>query len=338
MRSFKKLNLFVFFLLTIFTAAPASASIVWDGQTGFWSDASLWDKGFVPNDTEDIKITNPASTVTVNSNVGNYSIGTINIASGPDNDNAAALEIVNGGYLGAYKELRIGNASATSNGDIGYLLQTGGDVFTGDSGKIIVGYKTDGMGYYTISGGSLTGNGTLFVGGSGSDGATGTFTVSGADSVINMRKMYVGAKDSKGAYPGTANIEFLIGSDGVSPIRMSDSIYIDPAASEDSVANLLVALTAAPPLGDIVLFEDTGGGSINGRFDSVNGADAVEGALVALSFANINYLYNLTYMYDAAGDGNFNDIALSAMTLAIPEPATVFILALGGLFSVIRRR
>jgi hypothetical protein len=275
--------------------------------------------------------------VIINSNAGDYTIANISIASGPDNDNAAALEIVNGGYLGTYKELRIGTSSATSNGSIGYLIQTGGDVFTNDSGKIIVGYKSSGVGYYIMSGGSLTGDGTLFVGGSGSAGATGTFTVVGSDPVIDLKKMYIGAKDSKGNYPGTANIEFLIGSDGVSPIRISDSIYIDPAASEDSVTNLLVSLTAAPPLGDIVLFEDTGGGSINGRFDSVNGTDAVEGALVALSFGNINYLYNLTYLYDAAGDGNFNDIALSALALPIPEPATVFILALGGFLSFIRR-
>lgn len=329
-----KLNLFVVLLLTALSVNDALASIVWVGPSGSWSDSALWDKGFVPDNTEEIKIINPVTTVTINSNVGDYSTGTISVASGPDNDNASILEIIDGGYLGAYKELRIGSASASGNGGIGYLFQTGGDLSSGSAGKIIVGYKSPGVGYYTMSGGSLTGDGTLFVGGSGSAGATGTFTIVGSDPVINMRKMYVGTKNSTGEYAGTGNIEFLIGDDGVSPIRMSDSIYIDPVNDESSITNLLVSLTAAPPSGDIVLLEDTGSGNIIGRFDFINGIDAAEGALVALSFGDINYFYNLTYLYDAAGDGNLNDIALA---LTIPEPAAVMILALGGLLSLIKK-
>lgn len=339
MRTNLKISLFMAFLLLAFSVNSAFATIVWVGPSGSWSDSSLWNTEIVPNDTEDIKITNPATTVTIDSDVGNYSIGNINIASGPDNDNAATLEITDGGYLGAYKELRIGTASATSNGYIGYLLQTGGDVSTSSTGKIEVGYKSGGTGYYTINGGSLTGDGTLFVGGAGDDDATGTFTAAGSDPVINMRKMYVGAKDSSGVYPGTGNIEFQVGADGVSPIQISDSIYIDPAGSDDSITNLLVSLTAAPPLSDIVLIEDTGGGTIKGRFDSINSVAAIEGASVALSFGKTNYLYNLSYLYDAAGDGNRNDIALSLTSvLTIPEPATVAMLALGGLLSLIKRR
>jgi len=333
-----KLNLFVVFLLTALIVSNAFATIVWTGPSGSWADSALWDKTIVPNDTEDIKITKPATTCIINSNAGNYSIGTINIASGPDNANAATLEMTAGGYLGAYKEMRIGNATATGNGTIGYLFQDGGDISTGSAGKMIVGYKSGGVGYYTMSDGSLTGDGMLFVGGSGSDGATGTFTVVGTDPVISLNKMYVGAKDSKGTYAGTGNIEFQVGASGVSPIQISDSIYLDPVDSETSVANLLVQLTAAPPAGDIVLLEDTGGGNIYGKFDSVNGIAALEGAAVTLNFGGINYCYNLTYLYDAAGNGNFNDIALSALALTIPEPATVVLLALGGLLSIVRKR
>ena len=309
----------------------ASATIVWLGTSGSWSDSALWDKGFVPNNTEDIKVITPASVCTINTNVGNYPGAKIVIASGPDNANAATLKIETGGYLGAAKELAIGSAGSTSSGNIGYLIQTGGELVAVSTGKIEVGYKTSGTGYYTMSGGSLTGDGTLFIGGAGAPGASGTFTVIGTDPIINIRKIYVGVKDSTGAYPGTANIAFQVGADGVSPIR-TQNLYIDPMNNSASITNLLVNLTAAPPAGDILLFERIGDGVIHGQFDFINDLAATEGSSITLSYGGLNYLYNLTYLYDAAGDGNHNDIAL----LAVPEPATVAFLALGGLLSVIK--
>jgi hypothetical protein len=326
-----KLKISAALLLTVFMLSNASATIFWTGTTGSWSDPGLWDKGFVPDDIEAVKIVKPA-TVIIDSDVGNYSMANISIAGGEDNADAAILNIVDGGYLGAAKELRVGDASATVNGDIGYLFQTGGELSSGSAGKIIVGYKSPGVGNYTISGGSLTGDGTLFVGGSGEAGAEGTLTVVGSDPVISMRKMYVGAKDSKGTYPGIGTIAFEVGSDGVSPIQMYDSIYLDPGNDAASIANLVVTLTAAPPAADIVLLEDTGGGSIYGKFDFVNGVDAIEGAAVVLNYGNTNYFYDLTYLYDAANDGNTNDIALLINNVvSIPEPATIVLIAFSSL-------
>jgi hypothetical protein len=309
---------------------------VWTGQTGSWTNSALWDKGFVPNGTEDIKLTKPGTVCTVNTNVGDYAGSKIVIASGPDNARAATLKVEDGGYLGAAKELVIGSAGSTSNGNIGYLLQTGGEISSVSTGKIEVGYNTSGTGYYTMSGGSLTGSGTLFVGGAGAAGSSGTFTVVGTDPVINMRKIYVGVKDSTGTYPGTGNIDFEVGANGVSPIRMSASIYLDPMNDNASVANLIVNLTAAPPTGNILLFENTGISDVHGKFDFVNGIAATEGTSLTLSYGGLSYLYNLTYLYDAAGDGYNNDIALLATTLSIPEPATVAFLALGSLLSAIK--
>jgi ACR3 family arsenite efflux pump ArsB len=51
----------IIFLLTALMAGNASASIVWTGQTGSWTNSALWDKGFVPNGTEDIKLTKPGT-------------------------------------------------------------------------------------------------------------------------------------------------------------------------------------------------------------------------------------------------------------------------------------
>jgi hypothetical protein len=326
---FKSLTIF---LLTALFVCNVSATIVWTGPTGFWADAALWDKGFVPNGLEDIKFTKPATVCTINTDAGDYLGSKIIVVSGPDIAHAAALKIEEGGYLGAAKELVIGSAGSTASGNIGYLLQTGGELSSVSTGKIEIGYKTFGQGYYTMTGGSLTGDGTLFVGGAGAAGASGTFTVVGTDPVINMRKIYVGAKDSTGAYAGTGTIDFEVGASGVSPIRMSSSIYLDPMNNEDSIANLIVNLTAAPPTGDILLLENTGSSNIHGKFDFVNGIAAAQGTSITLNYGGINYLYNLTYLFDAAGDGYRNDIAL----MAIPEPATMAFLALGGLFSIIK--
>ena len=325
------LKLFIACLLAVFCAGNAYATIVWNSQTGYWANPALWDKGFVPNDFEDIKITRPAAICTVNSNVGNYSIAKIYLASGPDNANAATLKITDGGYLGADRELMIGSAGATGSGNIGYLIQTGGQLSTGSAGKIEVGYKTGGVGYYTMSGGSLTGDGCLFVGGAGANGAAGTFTVIGDDPFISLAKIYIGAKDSKGTYAGTGTVAFVVGAGGVSPIH-AQSVYIDPMNNCASAANLLVTLSAAPPAGNIVLFDNTGCSPVFGKFDLINGIAAVEGASVTLGYGGVNHLYNLTYLYDAAGNGHTNDIAL----MTIPEPATIALLALG-LLSVVKR-
>jgi hypothetical protein len=333
MRINLKFKSLILFLLTAFFVGNASATIIWTGQTGSWTNSVLWDKGFVPNGLEDIKFTKPATVCTVNTNVGDLTGPKIIIASGPDNAHAATLKIEAGGYLGTSGELAIGSAGATANGNTGYFLQTGGYVSDVGTGKIEVGYKTSGTGYYIMSGGSLTGDGTLYIGGAGATGASGTFTVVGTDPVIDIRKIYIGVKDSTGAYPGTANIDFEVGAKGVSPIR-TQCIYIDPLNNAASVTNLIVNLTAAPPAGNILLLERTGAGDMHGKFDFINGIAANEGTSVTLKYGGTNYLYNLTYLFDAAGDGNHNDIAL----LAIPEPATLALLALGGLLSAMKSK
>ncbi|MBN1788014.1 MAG: hypothetical protein JW806_06425 [Sedimentisphaerales bacterium] len=329
-----KLNVSVVLFVITSITLNASASIFFTGQTGSWSDPNMWDKGFLPDDTEAVKIVAPASLCTIDSDIGIYSIAKISVASGPDSTAAAVLNLAEGGRIGIASELRIGDASATANGDIGYFLQTGGRLYTTINGKIIVGYKENGIGNYTISSGSLTGQGTLFVGGSGEDGAEGTLTVTGRDPLIAMRKMYVGAKNSQGQYPGIGTLAFEVGSQGVSPIKIAESIYLDPDGSQNdaSVANLVVTLTEKPIMQDIVLLEDTSGGNIYGRFSFVNGEQAAEGASVVLNYENANYHYTLTYAYDAEEDGNANDIALitKGVTL-IPEPATMILMAISSL-------
>ena len=111
-----------------------------------------------------------------------------------------------------------------------------------------------------------------------------------------------------GAKAASGTLEFRIGSDGVSPVEISGSIYIDPAGA-GSTANLLVSATAAPPTADIVLIRNTGGGSVTGTFDTVQDANGTragtEGAPVILSYGGTDYNYRLTYKYSDSKSGSY---------------------------------
>jgi hypothetical protein len=248
------------------------------------------------------------------------------------------MEIVAGGSIGM-KEMRIGAGGATGSTTVtGYLDHTGGTLNVYGDGDIYIGRQGNaagkiGVGYYTISGGTIvcdattTTKGGLYVGGAsgteGQIGSIGTFTVVGDDASITMKKLYVGAQTV--TRYGTGTLEFKIDVSGVSPIRLTDasSIILDQAGA-NSTANLVVSLLAAPPSGVILLVENTNTGAVSGTFDTLNGGSAAEGASVVLG----GNTYTLTYQGGVGG----NDIVL------IPEPATMVLLGLGSLIAIRRRR
>jgi hypothetical protein len=320
----KRLGLVI--LLSGIIASSTFASIVWNGPTGSWSDPSGWDKGIVPDDTEEIKITTDGTVCTVDSDIGiQYVNQRITAASGPS---GATLEIVSGGKLEALKDLRSGGAGATSAGSLGYINQTGGQLIVKDFtvGRYASG-KPTGEGYYTISGGSLayTSTGRLFVG-AGSNGGycEGMVTVVGSNASIIMKELYVGSED--GIKAGKGTLEFQIDSGGVSPITVENA-YLD-LAGDNSTTALVLSLINAPPSGNILLVENIGTAAVSGIFDSLDGGSAAEGAAVTLSYGGTDYLYTLTY----AGGVGGNDIML------IPEPATLLLFGLGSLIAIRRRK
>jgi hypothetical protein len=200
----------------------------------------------------------------------------------------------------------------------GYVQQTGGLVRLtegNDTAKLGVGDQAGSDGYYAISGGTLTysgAGGDLLI---GARGGQGTFTVVGIEPTIAMNNLYVG--NQAGA---SGTLEFQIGAAGVSAISLAGAAYLDPEGAQTTAALVLSLIDAPPVEQDILLIA----GTIQGTFDTVNGAPATEGASVALNFAGSDYLYTLTY-----ADG----VALQW----VPEPATLVLFGLGGLIAAVRR-
>jgi hypothetical protein len=317
-----KLKLLIIVLLVSGMAGNVFATKYAD-MTGNWAAPGIWSDGIVPiDDGNEVKIGSADNlTVTVNTNVGNYTTTKIDMARG-------CTLSVTGGYIGNGRELHVGDAGMSGSGtDVGYLTQTGGTVDI--TGKLQIGYKAGGNGTYTISGGSLTGSGKMYVACSSADGSIGKFKVVGNATSISLGGNLYVANDSASSSgnTGTATIEFELAADGnVSPIQVAATI-IDSQNEAAAVANLVVTATGAAPAGDLLLIENTGTDAVVGKFDTINGVAAAEGALVTIGSTD----YRLTYLYASQNTEIHNDIAL-----LIPEPAAIALLSLG--MFIIRRK
>ncbi|MDD5011208.1 MAG: PEP-CTERM sorting domain-containing protein [Phycisphaerae bacterium] len=293
-----------------------------------------------------IWIDGPDSVCTVDTVVGGWSQittpGTKIIVSG-----GATMNVVDGADLTGFGSIRVGDIRISPNA--AYLNQTGGRIFLtrqADFGTLGIGdaSKNPGGGMlpgaaYTISGGTLTYDadnssiGHLVL---GARNGYGQMTIVGAAPVINMKNLYIaGDYDSTAGAPynyGTGILEYQIGADGVSPIVLNGTAHIDlgdadadgQRLGETTTADLILTLTAAPPLGDILLIDCTT--TIQGTFDTVtgdmNGGKAEQGDRIKLTWGGNDYYYNLTY----AGGTDGMDLVL-----VIPEPATLLLLAFGAL-------
>jgi hypothetical protein len=282
-----------------------AASHYWNHQVGNWAEPNKWSGEGMPNGNSEVLIRYADSRCILDSNAGDWPVAQRLRVYGQAN-----LEIVDGASLLGISWMRAG----TSEGPA-CVKQTGGLVrLKGgrDNSKLTIGYEDGSQGSkYIISGGTITfldADAYLIVGYRGGEG---TLTVIGTDPKIEMRKLYVGGDLVEKA--GAGNLEFKIASDGVSPVRLSDSIHID-REGEASTANLIVNAIAEPPKADIVLVEDKGYGGIEGSFDMITDARgtraATEGTNVVLKHGDTEYHYKLTYRYDASKDGNTNDIGL----------------------------
>lgn len=296
-------------ILSVCLASGAAfASNDWTNAVGNWTQADVWSLGHLPTVDEEVKVRGADAVCTLNSSTANWGVGQrIRVYEG------ATLIVEDGAELLGAGWMRVGA------GNPGYLQQTGGLVRLQDgkdSAKLGIGDSAGSDGHYTISGGTLTYDsgslGDLLV---GARGGTGTFTIVGTKPTIAMNNLYVG--NQAGA---SGTLEFQIAATGVSPISLAGTAHLDPEAA-DTLAALILSLIDAPPADqDIPLIA----GTIQGTFDTVNGAAATEGASVVLNFGGTDYLYTLTYA---------NGVQLAW----VPEPATLVLLGLGGLIAAARR-
>jgi len=299
--------------------------------TGEWSNPSYWNPVGAPVETwltADYVKVEGTKVCTLNSVAGDFNYTKVTVAG--TSPTGATLNIVSGS-IGIGNEFQVSDASKT-----GVVNQTGGVVTTrqgSTAGKIEIGYKT-GIGYYTISGGSIGFSGTsnvgqILVGGAGTPGATGTFTIHGHAATINTDRFWVGTKDASAGYPGTGTVAFEL-TGNVSPINVQSLVTIDNAGAA-STANLVVALTDEDvPPGIIPLIVNSSGTAVSGTFDTVsgdqNGGRALEGDTVVLLTPGLTpYTYYMSYRYnkETGKIGTGNDVAL------VPEPATIALLSLG---------
>ncbi len=203
------------------------------------------------------------------------------------------------------------------------VTQTGGQIHS--SGTISIGYGGDltNDSAWSISGGTLDAS-NLIVARNGN----GRLCLEGNAASVAVDNLYVGGYNGALAH---AELEYKVGANGVTAIQVADAVDFE-LGDASSTAVLLVSLLAAPPAEAILLVDNQGTGAVNGTFDFLNGGSAGEGASVVLDFGDTNYQYTLTYQGVAGADGIANDIML------VPEPATVLLLASGGLFFLRRRR
>jgi hypothetical protein len=289
---------------------PTAGTANWGYPPG--SADTDWSAGVVPANTEQVKIVS-GKTCILNTDAGTIN-GSWKVTVGTATTAEGVLNVVTGGALASGYEIQVGD----STGYKGRVTQTGGTiglVNNASSTKLEVGYK-QGIGYYTISGGSITGDAVqsqLLVGASGASGGTGTFTVQGNAASISVAKLYVGVSTATASYTGTGTLAFEING-GVSAIN-AGSVYIDPTGIAAAVANLSVTQTGALPTGNIILINNTGTSGIAGAFDNI-----AWGSTVTLGGVD----YTLTKTYIGGLDGLANDVAL-----IIPEPATITLLGLG---------
>jgi hypothetical protein len=323
-----------------------------DGQNWRDSDASTGtiieepDADSVALAGNPIWIDGPDSVCTVDTVVGGWSQittpGTKIIVSG-----GATMNVVDGADITGIGSIRVGDIRISPNA--AYLNQTGGRIFLtrqADLGSLGIGdaSKNPGGGMlpgaaYTISGGTLTYDaenssiGHLVL---GARNGYGQMTIVGAAPVINTKNLYIaGDYDSTAGAPynyGTGILEYQIGIDGVSPITLAGTAHIDlgdadadgQRLGETTTADLILTLTTAPPLGDILLIDCAS--TIQGTFDTItgdiNGGNAEEGDTIVLTYGEMQYQYTLTYT------GGIDGMDL---VLVIPEPATVLLLVFGAL-------
>jgi len=185
------------------------------------------------------------------------------------------------------------------------VYQTGGEVNVATDVLLGYGNTGTGSGLYEISAGSLDINGSLIVG----RNAPGTFHIIGDGATIEVD-----------GYKQTAASTLELDINGISAMNVDGAV---------TLAGLLdIEFLATPDYGEwFPIIINDGTDAVNGFF-----TDMPEGAMFRVPGAPMQLTISYTANFDGGSIGN--DVAIQA----VPEPATLTLLGLGGLGALLRRR
>jgi hypothetical protein len=269
------------------------------------------------------------NTITINTDLAPLNVGYQQVQISKGNmvvDNGGKL-VIGGGYLYC-------TAATVSSG---LTVQNGGQYINNaasgtQNGHLLSYQTTNSIGFTTVSGAGTLFDTKLMYACRPAQQQTGkqvSFNVLGSGSTINVGTYGPGGNNT------TATFNFTVDAGGVAPINIATSLAFVLGSSSSYTNNttkLNMILNAAPSAGDIVLFDLASGATRtgylkNGVTATVLGQDSL---LPKATFDGTDYWYRIKYNGGATG----NDVVL----YSVPEPATLGLLSLGGLFFARRRK
>lgn len=269
-------------LALLSTHCATAAVPLWTSGSGEWTDAPMWGGSLPsPNSTASIE----GSGSHVHFSEGDVLLSRLNIAA---YHQAHSTFTMSGGQLTASNLVLIGEATGTS----GHLMQTGGDLRALEicvgAANLGTGSAPGPAGELEVSGGSILTRHLTFGWGTNS---TARLHIIGSQArpIAVLDYLWIGIRSADSSPGSTVSFDYDIDSHGVTPIvvwQPTPIALIDSGSR--STCRLRIALTAAPPAGDIPLIR---------LFKPCSGTftDLPEGSPIRADFDGQSYEWTLTY-------------------------------------------